>query len=113
MANIMRLSGGKTQTKVKKLGQWNISNYKGTATFDVKSKYSDYAKLTINNFMFPLVKVGHYYSGNGETGTLNKSYNPSTGILTFKFSIQTGQTSSNYIGLVLDVLIVEGEVELV
>lgn len=112
---ITRRGGG--NTKVKNLGTWTISNYKSPTTwnFDVKSKLpNDYAKLTADNFIFPLTKVGHYYrsTSNGEYANITKTYTPSTGTLTLKFSIG-GNSSANFIAMTLNVYAILGDVETV
>ena len=116
MANIMRLGGGNSKVKVKNLGTWNINNYKNPTTwnFDVKSKLpNDYDKLTADNFIFPLSKVGHYYlsTSNGEYANITKTYTPSTGKLTLKFSIG-GNSSANFIAMTLNVFVILGDIEL-
>lgn len=117
MANIMRLgNGGNPKVKVKNLGSWNINNYKNPTTwnFNVKDKLpNDYKNLTADNFVFPLVKVGHYYLNvnNGEYGNITKTYNNSTGVLTLKFSIG-GNISANFIAMTLNMYAILGNVEI-
>ena len=87
MANIMKGLGNKQdKCRLLKLGDLSlIGEYYGngtiTKTFDVKSKYSNWQKLTINDFCQPVSYVrASFDGGNGYLQNLNYSY--ANGILT-------------------------------
>lgn len=75
----------KTIGNIKQSGTWQSSI---TKTFDVKSVYSAYDKLTVDDFAIPTGLVMYSYRVNMETNAVNgitKSYDASTGVLTLVF----------------------------
>jgi hypothetical protein len=57
----------------------------GTKTHNIKSYYNNYQKLTSGNFLVNPNSLyrGAYDGGQNYTYSINKSYNASTGVLTF------------------------------
>ena len=54
-----------------------------SATLDIKSVYSNYADLTVDDICFPLTYSRGWGDGFGATlSSFKKSYNPSSGVLT-------------------------------
>ena len=90
MANIIRTAGGCTPIlkqigSVSHSGKWNTSV---TKTFNVASVYSNYKKLTVDDFAIPSINFWSFrvdLSTNAVTG-VTKSYDASTGTLTLVFS---------------------------
>lgn len=83
--------GGSDKCKLKKLGAISQSGtWTGSLskTFDVKSVYSKYDKLTIDDFAIDDNTMFQAYRNTITTYALNsltKSYNASTGVLTVVF----------------------------
>lgn len=88
MANIMKGLGAFRKDKCRLLKVGSISMNYGygkttSATLDIKSVYSNYADLTVDDICFPLTYSRGWGEGFGATlSSFKKSYNPSSGMLT-------------------------------
>ena len=97
MANIMKGLSAFRKDKCRLLKVGSISMNYGygkttSATLDIKSVYSNYADLTVDDICFPITYCRGWTSETGATlSNFTKSYSPSTGILTVK-----AQGSYNY-----------------
>ena len=95
--------GGSDKCKLKKLGTLTQSGKWGsnpfTVTFNVKSKYSKYANLTIDDFIISF----DYIETSASTRILlnSKTYNASTGVLTIVLGDWRSQGSSFSIPIII------------
>lgn len=91
MANIMKGLSAFSKDKCRLLKVGSISMNYGygkttSAKLNIKSVYSNYADLTVDDICFPLTYsrgwIGDSSNTNAELSNFKKSYNPATGVIT-------------------------------